>query len=296
MSEILKGTQFTLDDVSLGKPKVNSSGGKNIPIFNAKAKKLLNLSTPLMLTWGVNENDFEGNGRKTYDMALQFPSEEYNNESSAAFLKNMTAFENHIKSQALENCKDWFNKTKMSADVIDALWTPILKYPKDKDTGDFDYNRPPTLRIKIPIWEGVFKSEIYDMEKNMLFPNADNESLTPGDFIVRTSNLAAVITCGGIWFANGKFGVTWKLLQAMVKPKQSLRGKCHIDLDVDEKSKLSKQVVDEVDDEDPVATTDVADSDDEQETPVENTPPPPPEPAPEKKKKKVVKKKKAEDA
>ena len=296
MSEILKGTQFTLDDVSLGKPKVNASGGKNIPIFNAKAKKLLNLSTPLMLTWGVNENDFEGNGRKTYDMALQFPSEEYNNESSAAFLKNMTAFENHIKSQALENCKDWFNKTKMSADVIDALWTPILKYPKDKDTGDFDYNRPPTLRIKIPIWEGVFKSEIYDMEKNMLFPNADNESLTPGDFIVRTSNLAAVITCGGIWFANGKFGVTWKLLQAMVKPKQSLKGKCHIDLDVDEKSKLSKQVVDEVDDEEPVATTDVADSDDEQETPVENTPPPPPEPAPEKKKKKVVKKKKAEDA
>ena len=296
MSEILKGTQFTLDDISLGKSKVNASGGKNIPIFNAKAKKLLNLSTPLMLTWGVNENDFEGNGRKTYDMALQFPSEEYNNESSAAFLKNMTAFENHIKTQALENCKDWFNKTKMSADVIDALWTPILKYPKDKDTGDFDYNRPPTLRIKIPIWEGVFKSEIYDMEKNMLFPNADNESLTPGDFIVRTSNLAAVITCGGIWFANGKFGVTWKLLQAMVKPKQSLKGKCHIDLDVDEKSKLSKQVVDEVDDEEPVATTDVADSDDEQETPVENTPPPPPEPAPEKKKKKVVKKKKAEDA
>ena len=184
----------------------------------------------------------------------------------------------------------------MSADVIDALWTPILKYPKDKDTGDFDYNRPPTLRIKIPFWEGVFKSEIYDMEKTMLFPNADNESLTPSDFIVRTSNLAAVITCGGIWFANGKFGVTWKLLQAMVKPKQSLKGKCHIDLDVDEKSKLSKQVVDEVDDEEPVATTDVADSDDEQETPVENTPPPPPEPAPEKKKKKVVKKKKAEDA
>ena len=136
----------------------------------------------------------------------------------------------------------------MSADVIDALWTPILKYPKDKDTGDFDYNRPPTLRIKIPFWEGVFKSEIYDMEKTMLFPNADNESLTPSDFIVRTSNLAAVITCGGIWFANGKFGVTWKLLQAMVKPKQSLKGKCHIDLDVDEKSKLSKQVVDEVDD------------------------------------------------
>jgi hypothetical protein len=38
--------------------------------------------------------------------------------------------------------------------------------------------------------------------------------------------------CGGLWFANGKFGVTWKLYQGVVKPAQSLpKGQCHIKLD-----------------------------------------------------------------
>ena len=37
------------------------------------------------------------------------------------------------------------------------------------------------------------------------------------------------MTCGGIWFANGKFGVTWKLIQAMVqKPRAQLSGKCFL--------------------------------------------------------------------
>ena len=288
MSSILKSNDFTLDAVSLGKPKVNASGGKNIPIFNAKAKKLLNISTPLMLTWGVNENDYEGTGKKTYDMALQFPSEEYETDASKKFLDNVKNFESYIKEQAVANSKEWFNKAKMSPEVVDALFTPILKYAKNKETGEPDYDRAPTLRVKIPFWEGVFKSEIYDMEKNMLFPNADEPSHTPSDFIVRASNLASVITCGGIWFANGKFGVTWRLLQAVVKPKESLRGKCHIELDVEDEAKLKKQTLEEEEN-----AVDVADSDEEagsdEEEPVDDRPPTPPPPPT--KKKRVVKKK-----
>ena len=36
------------------KPKINASGGKSIGIINTATKKGLYLSTPLMLTWGVN--------------------------------------------------------------------------------------------------------------------------------------------------------------------------------------------------------------------------------------------------
>jgi len=37
------------------------------------------------------------------------------------------------------------------------------------------------------------------------------------------------MTCGGIWFANGKFGITWKLVQAMVqKPRPQLSGRCFL--------------------------------------------------------------------
>ena len=67
-----------------------------------------------------------------------------------------------------------------------------------------------------------------------------------------------MIQCGGIWFANGKFGVTWKLVQAVVKPKETLKGKCHIVLSAEDKKILeddngtsdNNEVVDDSDGED----------------------------------------------
>ena len=100
--------------------------------------------------------------------------------------------------------------------------------------------------------------------------------------IPKASNVAIVVQCGGIWFANGKFGVTWRLVQGLVKPRATLKGKCHIQLDAEEQTKLAKQVV-----ADEEAVTDVPDSDDE-DTPAAE---PEPAPAPVKKVKKVVKKK-----
>ena len=176
----------------------------------------------------------------------------------------------------------------MSADVIDALWTPMLRYPKDQDTGEPDTTRPPTLRLKIPYWEGEWRSELYDLNHELIFPKDDG--MTPVDLVTKGTNLAAVIQCGGIWFANGKFGVTWKLIQAMVKPRATLKGKCHIQLNDDEKKVMESQQVDEDDEEEETAAI-VEDSEDEEEEVVAE-PEPVPEP-PKKKKKRVVRKKKA---
>ena len=62
----------------------------------------------------------------------------------------------------------------------------------------------------------------------------------------------------GVWFANGKFGTTWKLVQAKVKPRASLTGRCHIELTTDEREKLDSQKEEENDE-----PTKVVDSDDE---------------------------------
>ena len=77
MSEMLiNGTELSTDDIYYTKPKINQSGGKNVGILNSKYKKTMCISTPLMLTWGINENDFEGRGNKSYDLSLQFPREQ----------------------------------------------------------------------------------------------------------------------------------------------------------------------------------------------------------------------------
>ena len=156
----------------------------------------------------------------------------------------MTAFEKKIKEDAILNSKEWFSKPKMTADAVDALWTPVLKYPKNKDTLEADMTRAPTLKVKLPFWDGQWKElELYDVEMQPVFPDASNPALSPKDLIAKGSHIAVSIQCGGIWFANGKFGVTWKLFQAIVKPKMSLKGKCHIKLDDEEKTKIVAQVI-----------------------------------------------------
>ena len=79
------------------KPKINKSGGKSVGILNTNSNKALYLSTPIMLTWGVQEFVDDQTGRKSYDMSLQFPKEEYENEQTKQFLKSMVEFQDKLK-------------------------------------------------------------------------------------------------------------------------------------------------------------------------------------------------------
>ena len=262
--EILNGHSLSSDQWSYGKTRVNKSGGKNVPLRNSANKKTLYLSTPLMLTWGVNENDFNGDGKFNYDMSLQFPREQDNNfnEATSGFLAGLKELEAQIKADAITNSKDWFNKSKMSAEVVDALWSPMLKYPKNQATGEADLERSPTLRIKLPYWDEQFTCELYDTSGEQVFPNETDDS--PKDLVQKGQNVALVIECGGIWFANGKFGVTWRLLQAVLQPKAGLRGKCHIALDGATKKRLVEEA-EELDDGEDGDDVEVVDSDEDVE-------------------------------
>ena len=291
---ILSGSDFTpSSDIKYSKPKVDTRGSKSIGILNAASSSATYISTPLMLTWGVS--DYEGNER--YEMSLQFPNEEYATSATTNFMNNMIDFENKIKADAITNAKEWFGKAKMSEDAINVLWTPMLKYPKNKDTFEPDTTRSPTLRVKIPYWEGEWKTELYNVNQQAIFPDPEGGSLTPKDLIVKGTHVAVVLQCGGLWFANGKFGVTWRLFQGVVKPKATLHGKCHIVLNDDDKEKITKQIIpdDEEDNEEPaVQSTQVDDSDEEDDMNadvVEKTVTPEPEPEPEPVKKTIVKKK-----
>jgi hypothetical protein len=236
---IISGVSMNPDtDIKYAKVKINNSGGKSVGILNAATNSALNLQTPLMLTWGVNENTDKKTGEvQSYSMALQFPSDEYKTPQVGKFFAAMQAFEAKIKRDAITNSKDWFGKS-MSAEVINAIFNPVLSYSKNPATGEPDHTKNPTLRVKLPFYDGNWKDiEIYDSNSNVLFPSSDGKS--PKDIIVKGSDAALIITCGGLWFAGGSFGVTWRLTQAVLKPKPSLRGKCHIVLDDDEQRRIS---------------------------------------------------------
>lgn len=240
---ITPASRFNSNDIKYTSPKANASGGKAINILNKTTNSTLRLSTPLMLTWGASDYvDQNGQGNGKYEMSLQFPNEEYQNDDTDLFLKNMKDFEDKIKADALTYSKEWFGKKHPNAEVINALWTPMLKYSKDKLSGDYDMSKPPRLVVKLPLWEGVWRCEIYDVDQQRLYPDVSNPGVSPLDLLVKGSNVAVIVQCGGLWFANGKFGITWKLSQAVVQRKQSfaLNGQCLIQLNSSDKEKLKK--------------------------------------------------------
>ena len=182
------------------------------------------------MTWGLQEYTDDKTGKVSYEMSLQFPNDDFENPETRAFLKSMADFETKLKADALANSKDWFAKPKMTHDAVDALFTPILKYPMDKATCEKDLSKKPTMRIKVPFWQGKWEGvEIYDADRSHLFP-CDDPNVSPMDIITKLSHVKAMIQCGGIWFANGKFGITWRFVQCMIRPRVSMHGKCHLSL------------------------------------------------------------------
>jgi hypothetical protein len=309
---IIQGVSFRPDtDIKYSKAKVNSSGGKSVGVVNAHTGQTLYLGTPLLMTWGIQEFIDEKTKKVSYDMALQFPSEEYQSADSKAFLQAMMAFERKLKADALVNSKDWFAKPKMTPDAVDALFTPVLKYPTDKVTCEKDTSKAPTMKIKVPFWNNKWEGvEVYDADKAALYPSS-NPSVSPKDLITKMSHVVTMVQCGGVWFANGKFGVTWRLVQGIVQPRLSMRGRCHLSLTPSETVKLQveaekqqqqQQFCEDDDVPSSVPVTETVDSDDGESEEEEDgggvsrsasvavAAPPPPVQAAEAPKKKIIKK------
>ena len=301
MTAIVSANEFSPADAMMyTKVKINSVGGKSIGIINSNTKRSLMVSTPIMLNWGVNVFD-NPNGTKSYSLSLQFPREEFSTDSTNELLNMLKDMESKILDDAVENSKDWFGKSQ-SREVVEAFWNPILKYPKNQETQEPDTTRAPTLKVKLPMWDGVYKFELFDMENNLLIPNEDGRS--PDMVIQKASNIACVIQCGGIWMANGNFGVSWKLFQAKYKENVQLevgKGVCHVPLSEEDSNKMATSSSNEDETTNLTDTSTMVESDDEEEqvvsegsvqVAVEVSPPPPIEQK--QKKKRVVKKKSTE--
>lgn len=269
MSTITKAKNFQPSNVTYKKPTTNKRGGKSVQLqLNGEP---LVLQIPLMLTWGVNERVDEDSGRVSYDMALQFQPERHS--SILKFLTAMKGLEQKVKDDAITHSKEWFGKTNMSKEVVDVLMYPILKYPKKKDdSGEPDHDRDPTLKLKVPYWDKKFNIELYDMESKCIYQSVKEGEVgpqgikNPVDLVPKASHVSGLIGCTGLWFAGGKWGVTWKLIQAKVRPPQRLigAGKCNMAEDSDDEE-MQEQLNNETNEEEVVTPTPAFEDDDEEE-------------------------------
>ena len=223
-------------------PKVNEKGGKSINIVSKQTNRSLHLTTPLLMTWGISDFvDGDGLSDGKYSISLNFPNEEYRSAASDEFLTKLKEFEQQILQDAVKNSDLWWGE-QMSLELCKHTFFPFLKYSKNKDTKKIDYTKPPSIRAKVPCYDGKWGVEIYNTSSQLIFPNEDPNSM-PMDFVTKLSSVACGIQCSGIWIGGKGWGLTWKMFQCIVKPKAvvSIYGKCHILLSTEDKDTLEKQ-------------------------------------------------------
>ncbi len=282
-------------------PKVNERGGKSINLVSKQTNRSLCFSTPLLMTWGVSDfvDEKTGESDGKYTLSLNFPNEEYANASTNKFLEKLKAFENQIIDDAVVNSEAWWGQ-EMSREIVKFNFFSFLKYSKNKDTKKTDFTKPPSIRAKVPFYNNKWMVEIYDTKSNLIFP-CENELITPMDLIPKLSSVACVLQCGGLWIGGKGWGLTWKLIQCVVKPKEvvSVYGKCHIQLSPEDKETMETQPIAEGDVDDqsvsepippaPVSaptrvvakpSTHADDSDNEDSAPAKAVPTPAPAPKP----------------
>ncbi len=240
-SMIVSANEFNLKNLGYTNPKINSVGGKSIGILNLSVKKSLYINTLTGLTtygatyFDPNKDKDTGSKKDSgvlkYDMSLQFPREEFATNESRELLQLFKDLDDKILDDAAKNSLEWFGKKK-TKEVLKDNYRPMLKYPLFKDgeqKGEPDTSRAPTLKVKLPMWDGKYTFKVFDAQKNneLVFP--DDKGSSPEEFITKGSEVCCVIQCGGVYVADGKFGVTWKLYQASVKKPEKLEdNKCYV--------------------------------------------------------------------
>ncbi len=229
MENIILPKEFNPKKITFAVPRnLGTNGGK--VIYISYAGKPLIFQTPEMsVPFGMSkwEND-------KYTLDLSFKGKE-TRENLQSFFDGLVELDKTLVRAGLDNCQTWFKKKYTSLDVVEALYTPTVKYAKDKTTGDITDKYPPTFKLNLPFRDGAFSCEVYDKNKNLVdLLNMETKG----------SRVSAIIRCTGIWIAGGKYGCSFKVMQMRVVPPTSFKGYAFkeiddkVDDDIDENEEL----------------------------------------------------------
>ena len=220
MDQIIIPSAFDISKIALGSIKTLDNGGKNVYI--SYADKPLYLQTPEMVApFGLSK--FENNdGVCKYSIDMSFKDQE-KRKSVQKFFENMTQFNDLIINNAMENSMMWFKKKYTTTDVVSALFTPLIRFPKT-ETGEINTKFAPTFRVSVPTKENNFACDVY---------NNAGELINLKDIDVKGSHVTAIIKCMGVWLAGGKFGVTWKVFQLRIVQPNGIKGFAFQDIEDD---------------------------------------------------------------
>ena len=208
-SPIVQPSAFSVSKVSITAPKVLDSGGKMAYLNYGDARALVMQTPSLPSPFGLNVYDKAGPPKYSLDLALRGYQE---NPKVKAIYNALHSLDEYMIDLGVKNSKLWF-KSDMKRDVVSAFYTPIVKFGKDKDGNQTSY--PPNIKLQLKRTRdgGDFECQFYD-QKSKGDPNANPLKGIPiEELLVKKIEATALMQCTGVWFAGGKFGLSWKAVQ-----------------------------------------------------------------------------------
>lgn len=168
------------------------------------------IETPVLtFPFGMYEDQM---GDKTkYSLTINFDETDAGKE----FKKLMNDISTLVKSECQKNSKTWLGKNYKTSE-IEVLYNDHVKKYRDRETGEENGKYPDTFKVKLPFYDGKFSCDVYDNKKNKLSDEDIKTKFTKGT----TGKLA--IQCTGVYFVSGKFGVSWRVVQAKITPKKDM--------------------------------------------------------------------------
>ena len=222
MSSIVSPSSFSSSNVTVSAVKLLESGGKQAYV-NYDSRPLVMQVGSLETPFGLSVFDKIPGAAPKYSVELNLRGydDPTGNPKIASIYSALNALDEFMIEQGVKNSKAWF-KADLKADMVRMFYTPTLRFAKDAEGNLKPY--PPTLKIQLRKRDGKFETAVYDDKKRPL------TDVPFEDVLVKKAFLTALIQCTGVWFAGGKFGLSWKAIQIRAdKIPDSIRGFAFLD-------------------------------------------------------------------
>jgi len=253
-STVITVKEFDINKLSFGDVKKLENNGKYIPMYYNKSPFVI--QTPQChAPYGMNVYRDEKTGNESFSLELSFKDRD-SRPTLQRFFEILNEIDNRVLEETMKNSQAWIRKPP-NRDVIEALFTPTIKYPKDKETGEIIDKYPPTYRVKLKKNQnGAFRCECYDHATK---EDLSIEAIMPK---MKGSKITSIANCSGVWLAGGKFGISWNASQLLVAVNTGIKKFAFRDLEDDDGNSSPENKDEEITTE---VSNDVDTSDDEEE-------------------------------
>ena len=214
---VLTVEEWDVSAVKYFPAKPSNGGGKNIKFISSQLGKALHLNLPKMVQYGIA--DYVNKDTGVHDGKFKMSCK----VNSPELVEKLNAFKEQLIDDAVKNSQAWFGGNKpISREIAEYNLKFALDYPKvspnDKTP---DTSKDPYFKLNISYYrDSGWDIQVFDQNRLRLFPSDEHDS--PVDLVTKGSLVNLFIQCNTIWIVDGKWGPTFKVVQCMVYPQESV--------------------------------------------------------------------------